>query len=140
MTRDPQNPSYYSSRDEQNLDLTPLVAKLPTFLGTTLKYLCRAGRKPGVPASEDLLKAAHCAKLAVEHSPFETWAAARKACDVLRNAEIWCHPSHGAQLLWEELLKTRIYPAEIRGAKWAANVLDGQAMLIALQEPEDQCR
>ena len=90
-------PPYYLSRDGAH-DLTPLVAPLPYYIGAAIKYLTRAGRKPGVPAADDLRKAAHCALLAVEHDP-EGFT--EGACgDALREVAAWCYPHDIARRLW----------------------------------------
>jgi len=93
-------PPYYLSRDGAH-DLTPLVAPLPYYVGATIKYLTRAGRKPGVPAADDLRKAAHCALLAVEHDPNRLDRTMITSA-LVRDWE-WCHPHAHARALWGNL-------------------------------------
>lgn len=90
-------PPYYLSRTT-GADLTPLVAPLPYYVGAAIKYLVRAGRKPGTPAVDDLRKAAHCALLVLDNGALEAVLPT-----ALRPATNWCHPHPAALALWIDL-------------------------------------
>jgi hypothetical protein len=52
------NPAHY--RLPNGIETKDVVAHLPMFRGCAVKYLIRAGRKPGVPELLDLRKAREC--------------------------------------------------------------------------------
>jgi hypothetical protein len=102
-------PAYYLSRTT-GADLTPFVATLPYYVGAAIKYLFRAGRKPGVSAVDDLRKAAHCALLAVEHDP-EGLDRATLDWSLWRPVD-WCGSQDAVCGLWWDLLNG--HPAAVR--------------------------
>ena len=54
-------PDYYLTPDGTH-DLTPIVGQFDYWRGAAIKYVWRAGRKPGVDERSDILKAIDCLK------------------------------------------------------------------------------
>lgn len=64
------NPAHYQGPQcphcRRSFEIRYLIEGMPFFRGAAMKYIFRAGRKPGAPEEEDLRKACQCVEFELE--------------------------------------------------------------------------